>query len=177
MWLLIVVLRVLAMQAGLLMLEVGVVRRKNSRLTIVKNIIDQFVVAIVFYAIGFPVSQGGQGGMSGGASNIFDLMFEEVDYGKWLMGYCFCNATCTIVSGAIAERCILETYVCFAFIMSSVIYPVLSCWCWGGGWLQKLGFHDFAGAGAVHLTAGLSGMIGTLILGPRLGFFRNKKND
>ena len=55
-WLIIVVMRVSAMQIGLLMLEVGVVRRKNTRLTIVKNVIDQFVVAIVFYTIGFPVS-------------------------------------------------------------------------------------------------------------------------
>ena len=120
------------------------------------------------------MSTGGQGGFQGGAGHYFDLMFDEVDYGKWLMGYCFCNATCTLVSGAIAERCILDTYIAFALIMSSVIYPVISCWCWGGGWLQELGFHDFAGAGVVHLTAGISGMTGTVLLGPRLGYFKNK---
>ena len=75
MWIIIVVVRVSAMQVGLMMLEVGAIRRKNARLTIVKNIIDQFVVAIVFYAIGFPVSEGGQGGFAGGAGNVFDLSF------------------------------------------------------------------------------------------------------
>ena len=58
--------------------------------------------------------------------------------------------------------------------MASLIYPVISSWVWGGGWLQQLGFHDHGGAGVVHLTSGLAGMVGTYILGPRLGMFNTK---
>ena len=54
--------------------------------------------------------------------------------------------------------------------MASLIYPIISCWVWGGGWLQELGFHDHGGSGVVHLTAGVSGLIGTVIIGPRIGF-------
>ena len=92
------------------------------------------------------------------------------------MSLCFCTTTCTIISGALAERTFLDTYIYFTFVMSSLIYPVLACWVWGGGWLQQLGFLDHGGAGVVHMSAGFAGMIGTYILGPRIGFF-NKKNQ
>lgn len=60
--------------------------------------------------------------------------------------------------------------------MSAVIYPVIAAWTWGGGWLENLGFHDFAGSGPVHLGGGWAGMIGTILLGPRLGFFKSSNN-
>ena len=57
--------------------------------------------------------------------------------------------------------------------MATLIYPIIACWVWGGGWLQELGFHDHGGSGVVHMTSGLAGMIGTYILGPRLGIFKD----
>ena len=68
----------------------------------------------------------------------------------------------------------LDSYIIFTFLISAVMYPVVSYWVWGGGWLQVAGFHDFAGSGVVHMTAGLAGLIGTIILGPRIGFFEGK---
>ena len=161
------------MQTGFLLLEVGVIRKKNARYTVLKNFLDMCIVTVTFCFFGFGVSRGGAGGLFGSTS-VFDINFDDINYGNWIISYAFCSTTCTIVSGALAERCILETYVCFTFIMSSIIYPVISCWTWGGGWLGELGFHDHAGSGVVHMTAGFAGIIGTVIMGPRIGFFKIK---
>ena len=138
-----------------------------------KNLITRFIVTLTFCSIGFAISQEGQGGIAG-SGKIFLLDADDQDYQKVLIGFCFCSTACSIVSGSLVERCNVETFACFTFVMSSIIYPIFSCWCWGGGWLEVFGFHDFAGSGVVHLSAGLAGMIGTTILGPRIGFFRNK---
>ena len=105
-----------------------------------------------------------------GTGGFFDFSFSEKDYRQWILGYGFCSSTITIVSGALAERTFLDTYLAYSFVMASLIYPVISCWAWGDGWLQNLGYHDHGGSGVVHLTAGVSGLIGTIICGPRIGF-------
>ena len=167
----IVVIEVCMMQLGFIFLEVGTIRSKNSRNIIYKNLVDTFVSTITFWIIGYGQAYGGGGGFLG-SGNFFDFGFSDIEYRKWIQSYCFCATTCTIVSGALAERTLLDTYIYFTFLMSAIIYPVLACWVWGGGWLQQIGFHDHGGAGVVHMTAGFAGMIGTYILGPRLGFFK-----
>jgi len=75
------------------------------------------------------------------------------------------------VAGSLAERTFVDTYMFFALLITGFVYPVAAAWIWGGGWLKVLGFRDFAGAGVVHLLGGVCGMVGTIILGPRLGVF------
>ena len=82
-----------------------------------------------------------------------------------------CSNIPTIVAGSLAERTFVDTYMFFALLMTGFIYPVAAAWVWGGGWLKVMGFKDFAGAGVVHLLGGTCGMVGTVILGPRLGVF------
>ena len=122
--------------------------------------------------MGYGFASEGKGGFVGTGS-FFDTSFEDIDYRKWLVSYCFCCTSCTIVSGALAERTFVETYLYFTLLMATLIYPIVACWVWGGGWLQALGFKDHGGAGLVHMTSGLAGMIGTYILGARLGIFKD----
>jgi len=79
------------------------------------------------------------------------------------------------VSGSLAERTFIDTYIFFSLTMTAFIFPVASAWAWGGGWLQEAGFHDFAGSGVVHMLGGVGGLVGTIILGPRLGMFKEQK--
>ena len=175
-WIMIVAVHVLCMQLGFIMLEVGTIRAKNSRTVIYKNLVDTFVTAIIFYAVGYRYAYGENSGLIG-SSFYFDSSFTDEDYKRWVIGFCFCSTTCTAVSGALAERVFIDTYVFFTLIMSSLVYPVISYWVWGGGWLQELGYHDHGGSGVVHMTAGFAGMIGAYILGPRLGYFKNRTPD
>ena len=91
---------------------------------------------------------------------------------------CTFAATCaTIVSGAIAERCSFNGYIIFAGIMTGIIYPIPTHWCWANnGWLNTIGFSDFAGSGVVHLAGGTCALVGAIILGPRLDRFNNENN-
>ena len=172
-WTMIVAAMVISMQTGFLLLEVGILRKKFTRFTITKSLINQIVVCLSFYAIGYTAETGGFGGVLG-TTNLASTPVEDIDYSRWLLGFAYAGTACTIASGSLASRCVLESYGIFTFMFSSVIYPVISCWVWGGGWLQSIGFKDFAGAGVIHLSAGLAGLIGTTILGPRLGFAKTK---
>ena len=175
-WILICGVHILCMQLGFIMLEVGTLRGKNSRNIIYKNMADAFVSVIAWWAIGYGHAFGAKGGLFGSGS-YFATAFDDDDYRAWVMSYLFCATTCTAISGALAERTFLDTYLYFTFLMSTIIYPVLSGWVWGGGWLQQLGFHDHGGSGVVHMTAGFAAMIGTYFLGPRLGYFKQRVPD
>ena len=93
--------------------------------------------------------------------------------GRWFLSYVFASNAATIVSGSLAERCKILNYLIFSIFMTGFIYPVIEAWIWGGGWLNEMGFHDFAGSGVVHLTGGISGLVGTIVIGPRFGRFEN----
>ena len=134
-WILIVAVHVLCMQLGFIMLEVGTIGATNSRNIVYKNMIDTFVSALTFYFIGYGYAYGENSGFLGSGS-YFDIDFSDDDYRQWVIAFCFCSTTCTAVSGALAERTYLDTYMFFTFIMSSLIYPAVSFWVWGGGWLQ-----------------------------------------
>jgi Amt family ammonium transporter len=90
----------------------------------------------------------------------------------------FCATAATIVSGAMAERTKFVAYLLYSLILSALIYPIFGSWAWGGlfhgnGWLESLGFIDFAGSTVVHSVGGWAGLAGTIVLGPRLGKYRN----
>lgn len=73
--------------------------------------------------------------------------------------------------GSLAERTYVDTYVMYSFLMTGLIFPIACAWTWGQGWLNDIGFHDYAGSGVIHLVGGIPGLIGTIILGPRLGIY------
>ena len=133
-WITIVMLEITAMQLGFILLEVGTIRAKNSRNIIYKNLMDLMVSTITYWLIGYGVATGGLGGLMG-IGQLCDFGFKDQDYSAWIISYCFCTTTCTIISGALAERTFLDTYVYFTFTMAALIYPVISSWVWGGGWL------------------------------------------
>ena len=101
--------------------------------------------------------------------------FEFNDYSKWVYYYSLCVTMASIATGSIAERTSLDTYVFYTFLTSSLIFPLALAWCWEDGWLASLGFQDYAGAGIVHLTGGITGFIGTYLSGPRIGLFSKDK--
>jgi ammonia channel protein AmtB len=80
----------------------------------------------------------------------------------------------SIATGPIAERTSLDTYIFFTFLTSAFIFPSILAWVWEDGWLQNLGFKDYAGAGIVHLSAGVAGFVGAVLTGPRLGKFHKE---
>lgn len=92
------------------------------------------------------------------------------------MAFSFCNTSSKIVSGAVAERMLNETYLAYSLLMITLIYPISCSWVWGEGWLHSIGFVDFAGSGVVHLAGGAAGLLHAIMLGPRIGFFTNKKD-
>ena len=81
----------------------------------------------------------------------------------------FCGTAATIVSGAVAERIKYVSFIIFSFVLTIIIYPIIGQWIWGGGWLARLGFQDFAGDTVVHSVGGWAALSGALILGPRIG--------
>ena len=168
---------VFLMQAGFKCFEVGMLRQKHSVTIGMKNIIDYIVVAIGYFLVGFALMFGSsQGGMFG--TSFFAL--EDINSsgsGFFLFQLAFAATSVTIVSGAMAERTGFMTYLIASVCVGTLIYPVVGHWVWGGiyitegntGWLQKLGFYDFAGATVVHGTGAWVALIGVWMLGPRLG--------
>jgi Amt family ammonium transporter len=109
---------------------------------------------------------------------------EATYYLAWVFQFTFCATTATIVSGSLAERTYLETYLAYSMFMCSFVYPVIAHWGWHiDGWLKDEDYIDFAGSGIVHMVGGASGMIGAFLLGPRYDIFgtysdsMNEKTD
>lgn len=135
-----------------------------------KNFFDICVSAIAFYLCGYALSTKAQGGVIG-TGNFLSLNFDNETFLDWFYKYSLCSASTTIVSGSLAERTFVDTYIIFAVLMTTIIYPIASSWTLGEGWLHKLGFHDAAGAGYIHMLGGVCGLVGTCLLGPRSGIF------
>ncbi len=171
-WVLIAAFLVMLMQPGFAMVEAGFTRSKNAANILTKNLMDFSIGSLTFWLIGYTIMYGDSiAGIIGIPSLFFndngvgdyanktDLMFQTV----------FAATAATIVSGAVAERTKFNAYLIFTVVITVLIYPISGHWKWGGGWLDQLGFLDFAGSTIVHSVGAWVGLAGAIILGPRLG--------
>lgn len=177
------------MAAGFTMLEAGLVRSKNVTMQLTKNMSLFSLAAIAYYLIGYNLMYPGDAWSITGMLGAFsltgleavgldgatpDLTYASVgsDFFFQLM---FCAATASIVSGAMAERVKLWPFLIFVVVLTAFIYPIQASWKWGGGFLSDMGFQDFAGSTVVHSVGGWAALVGALILGPRIGKYKNGK--
>ncbi|WP_428844927.1 ammonium transporter [Calderihabitans maritimus] len=173
-WTLLAAFLVFLMHAGFTMVESGFTQSKNTVNIIMKNLATIAIGVIVFFAVGFGIMFGPDvGGIIGTKGfwmeNISDLDFGIPTLGFWLFQAVFAATSATIVSGAVAERFKFVAYCIFTVVMTAIIYPVVGHWVWGGGWLSRLGFIDFAGSTVVHSVGGWSALVGAYLVGARLG--------
>jgi len=166
---------VMWMAAGFLFLESGLVTTRSVSTIAAKNIGKFAIVSIVFYLFGYNLGYGiPEGGIIGYPSIWTDNTSLENGYSDasdWFFQALFVCATVSIVSGAVAERIKIWPFFAFAAILGGFIYPIQMGWEWGGGWLDALGFSDFAGSTLVHACGGSAALAGVILLGPRIGRF------
>ena len=177
---------VMFMACGFCMLEAGLVRAKNTTTQLTKNIALFSIAAIGYYLVGYNLMYPlGDWAIEGYFSGLFPALAvmepvgvaaeaaDDIAYASTASDYffqlMFCAATASIVSGAVAERIKLWPFLIFTFILTALIYPLQASWKWGGGFLDALGFLDFAGSTVVHSVGGWAALAGVLVLGPRLG--------
>lgn len=179
-WVLVGAALVFFMQAGFSMCEAGFTRAKNTGNILMKNLMDFCIGTPCFWLIGFGIMFGSGSALFGWIDPLIMKDYSHIlPAGVPLWAYAifqtvFCATSATIVSGAMAERTKFSAYCIYSAAISLFIYPVSGHWIWGGGWLSKLGFHDFAGSTAVHMVGGICALIGAAILGPRIGKYDKK---
>lgn len=161
------------MQCGFALLECGSVREKNSTSILIKNLFNICIGSLGFWVIGYAFAFGKNNGFIGMdsrffASNGFEAMPED-NYLQFVFYVAFSLTSSTIVLGALAERTKLLCYIIYSFVHTSIIYPVVMAWTQENGWLDNLGYYDFAGTSTVFLVGGTAGLCGTYLLGERLG--------
>ena len=168
---------VMFMAAGFCMLESGLVTSKSVAVICAKNIGLFSIAGIMFWIFGYNVAYGiPEGGFIGSFSSWSDSSKLETGYSDgsdWFFQMVFCATTASIVSGTLAERVKLGPFFLFIAILTGIIYPIQMGWLWGGGWLAERGFSDFAGSTLVHSCGGSAALAGVILLGPRLGRFKN----
>ena len=183
---------VMWMCAGFTMLESGSVRTKNASMICLKNIGLYSIAGLAYFFIGYNLMYVDiVGGFIGSFNLLYGPTSEEIalvaDEGDavalvtnnsystmsdWFFQMVFVATAASIVSGALAERVKMWTFFVFTLALTAVIYPIVGAWTWGGGWLDELGFEDFAGSTIVHGVGGWAALAGILVVGPRLGKFR-----
>ncbi len=171
-WVLLGAFLVFFMQAGFGMVEAGFIRAKNTCNILTKNFLDYCMASVGFFVFGYAIMFGVGNGFTGFSGFFLNGAESGADvplYAFWLFQAAFCGAAATIVAGGMAGRMKFVTYLIYSFIISAFIYPVIGHWIWGGGWLAKLNFSDFAGSTVVHTVGGVAALIGTIILKPREG--------
>jgi len=180
---------VMFMACGFCMLETGLVRAKNTTMQLTKNVALFSIAAVGYYIIGYnlmyPLGTWSVDGVLSGVIGVAvleavgvapeaadDLSYASTgsDYFFQLM---FCAATASIVSGTLAERIKLWPFLLFTLILTALIYPFQASWKWGGGFLDEMGFLDFAGSTVVHSVGGWAALAGALVLGARSGKYRD----
>jgi Amt family ammonium transporter len=191
-WVLVTAFLVFWMNAGFALVESGFCRAKNAVNILSKNFIVFAVSSIAFYVLGWGLMFGDGNGWVGlkglfllsGADNspatgdAYQGVYSAINWtgiplsAKFLFQLVFAGTAATIVSGCVAERIKYVSFIVFSFLLVGFAYPVTGHWIWGGGWLMKMGFWDFAGSTAVHTVGGVAGLAGILLLGPRIGKYR-----
>ena len=168
------------MAAGFAMLEGGLVRSKNVTMQMTKNIALFSIAAIMYWLVGFNTmypgdfngyfALGGQTVLDAVGVSAADAALDYASVGSdFFFQLVFVAATASIVSGALAERIKLWPFLIFVVVLTGFMYPISGSWKWGGGWLDGMGFSDFAGSTVVHSVGGWAALAGALVLGPRIG--------
>ncbi len=183
---------VMWMCAGFTMLESGSVRTKNASMICLKNIGIYSIAGLAYFVIGYNLMYVD---VVGDFIGSFNLLYEASDVelaliegegtaeavladesyatmSDWFFQMVFVATAASIVSGALAERVKMWPFFFFTLALTAVIYPIVGAWTWGGGWLDEMGFQDFAGSTIVHGVGGWAALAGILVVGPRLGKFR-----
>ena len=182
---------VMWMCAGFTMLESGSVRTKNASVICLKNIGLYAIAGLAYFVIGYNLMYVDVGSWIGSFKFLYGPSAEEIALLKgdasmekavvengysvmsdWFFQMVFVATTASIVSGTLAERVKLWSFFLFTLILTAFIYPVIGSWTWGGGWLNQMGFQDFAGSTIVHSTGGWAALAGAIVVGPRLRKFR-----
>jgi len=184
-WLLIATILVIFMNAGFAMVEAGMCRSKNAVNILAKNLFVFALAVTSYWFIGYSLMYGGS--LIDGWLFFNGLFFDPTvtaetvaDGGlvptvDFLFQAAFAGTAATIVSGLVAERVKFGEFVVFALILTAFIYPIAGSWKWNGGWLDSLGFIDFAGSSIVHSVGAWAGLVGAMLLGPRIGKFKEGK--
>jgi Amt family ammonium transporter len=165
------------MQAGFALVEAGFTSAKNTVNIIMKNLMDFSVGSLMFFLIGFGLMFGVSNGFFGTTYFAFDGAVSSGTDFNWtflIFQTVFAGTAATIVSGAMAERTKFVSYLLYSVFICAIIYPVYGSWAWGSllsgnGWLEGMGFHDFAGSTVVHSVGGWLALAGAMRVGPRLG--------
>ena len=176
---------VLFMQAGFAALEAGMSPLNNTVNIMFKNFTDLCVGVLLFYFIGYsimygPDDLGGLGLMGWGGFGINSELSKPAGAGvlhpqvDWLFQVAFAATAATIVSGAVVGRMQLRAYIIYSALITAIVYPISGYWKWGGGWLDQLGFHDFAGSVVVHAVGGFAALAAAIVIGPRIGRFNHE---
>jgi Amt family ammonium transporter len=172
---------VLFMQAGFAALESGMSPVNNTVNIMFKNFTDLCLGVLLYYLVGYSIMYGTDvSGMGLVGWNGFGIASElsaapgpgilhpQVD---WLFQVAFAATAATIVSGAVVGRMQFRAYVIYTLLITAIVYPISGFWKWGGGWLDQLGFHDFAGSIVVHAVGGFAALAAAVVIGPRIGRF------
>ncbi|MFA7229765.1 MAG: ammonium transporter [Victivallaceae bacterium] len=189
-WVLIATALVFIMHLGFATLETGLTRAKNTVNILFKNTVIVAIGLLTYALMGFSLMYPGSSwvlgkviGFSGfglscpaGAAGL--IGYADGNYAYWtdfMFQGMFAATAATIVSGAVAERIKLNSFLIFSAVYVMLVYPIAGSWGWGKGWLSELGFHDFAGSTFVHSVGGWGALAGVIILGPRIGKYVNGK--
>ena len=183
---------VMWMCAGFTMLESGTVRTKNASVICLKNIGLYSIAGLTYYLIGYNLMYTDVSGWIGSFDFFYGTTETEVallggdesvaeaviansyaTMSDWFFQMVFVATTASIVSGALAERVKLWSFFLFIAVLTTILYPIIGAWTWGGGWLSDMGFQDFAGSTIVHSTGGWAALAGIIIVGARSGKFRS----
>lgn len=179
-WYLVGAILVFFMQCGFAAVEAGFTRAKNAGNIIMKNLMDFCIGTVVFMLLGYGImnSENYFFGLIGLPEYQLFTDFYSFDWPNFFFQLVFCATAATIVSGAMAERTKFSSYCIYSAVISAVVYPVEAGWVWNAqGWLAKLGYIDFAGSSVIHMVGGISGLIGAILLGARMGKYDEKGNS
>ncbi|MFO7763524.1 MAG: ammonium transporter [Wenzhouxiangellaceae bacterium] len=174
---------VMWMAAGFTMLEAGLVRARNTVEILTKNVALYAIACLMYFVVGYQFMYPSDGinavwpglgfGLGGDhAAAAVTAAGSEITYSAmadFMFQVVFVATAMSIVSGAVAERMKLWSFLAFAVIMTGVIYPWQGYWSWGGGFLDGLGYSDYAGGGIVHMAGAFAALAGVMLLGPRQG--------